>query len=108
MNALKHFMTVASGVEQEELAAAAGTSRAYLYRLANSGTAYARNAKSKLAAAIESKTQEMAKTSKGRLPIVYRTDLNAACRDCPYASRCLGTRATASQFEILEEQSGEE
>jgi hypothetical protein len=108
MNALKHFMTVASGAEQEELASSAGTSRAYLYRLANTETAYARTAKAELAAALEAKTQEMAKASKGRLPVVYRTDLNAACRACPYAQRCLGARATASQFEILGTDTGEE
>jgi hypothetical protein len=108
MNALKQFMTAASGTEQEELAAAASTSRAYLYRLANSGTAYARTAKAELAAAIEAKTLAMSKSSKGRLPVVYRTDLNPGCRACPYAQRCLGARATASQFEILGTDTGEE
>jgi hypothetical protein len=102
VNTLKHFMRIATTAEQEELAAAAGTSRQYLYKLANSGTDYARTAKADLAAKLEGASAVMHRASKGRLPRLYRTDLNDACRACPFAQRCLGELATRSHFEIFE------
>lgn len=103
MNTLKHFMRIATSTEQEELAGAAGTSRQYLYKLANSGAEYARTAKADLASKLEAASAMMHRTSKGRLPKLYRTDLNDACRACPFAQRCLGDLATRSHFEINEE-----
>ena len=43
----------------------------------------------------------MARESGGRLPSVYRTELNRACRGCRFAKRCLGDRAIAAEFEVL-------
>jgi hypothetical protein len=43
----------------------------------------------------------MAKASKGRLPVIYRTDIVAACRACDFAQRCLGERAVVSEFPIV-------
>jgi hypothetical protein len=52
--------------------------------------------------AIERVTREMARVSKGRLPIVYRTDTVAACRGCEYARKCLGEDiAVRSEFPIV-------
>jgi hypothetical protein len=45
----------------------------------------------------------MAKGSGGRLPIVWRTDLVTACRQCEFARRCLGDRALASEFGVVKE-----
>jgi hypothetical protein len=35
----------------------------------------------------------MARSSKGRLPRLYRTDLSDACANCDYARKALGARA---------------
>lgn len=107
MNQLKTWLAAASGPEQEELARRAGTSRQYLYKLANSTKGYARTAKAGLAAAIEQATAAMNRESKARLPRVYRTDLNTDCRACPYAQKCLGEAAIASHFVIVAEESGD-
>jgi len=51
---------------------------------------------------IERVTREMARVSKGRLPIVYRTDMVTACRGCEFARSCLGTDiAVRSEFAIV-------
>lgn len=101
---LKAWMYAATPDEQTQLAERAGTTRQYLYMLsANEQARYRREAKPELAAAIERETSAMHKASKGRLPVVYRTDLVKACRDCPFAQRCLGEKATASHFPIVNE-----
>lgn len=46
----------------------------------------------------------MARASKGRLPIVYRTDIVPACRACEFAQKCLGERAVVSEFPIVSGQ----
>ena len=56
---------------------------------------------------IERATKAMAKASKGRLPVVYRTDVVEACRGCEYAQKCLGERAVASHFPIVDPRPGE-
>ena len=43
----------------------------------------------------------MAKKSKGRLPIVYRTDLVPACANCEFARKCLGPIAERASFEVV-------
>lgn len=109
MNPLKAWMRIASVPEQQRLAELAGTSHAYLFRLANSGTNYARSAKAELAAGIEAASYILNKETKGRRPRLYRTDVNDTCRACPYASRCLGERAVASHFDVVQhvgEESG--
>lgn len=102
MTPLKLWMRAATAAEQELLAQRASTSRGYLYHLAASEeTNYKREPKPVLAAAIERETKVMAKASKGRLPIVYRTDLVEACRQCEFAQKCLGPTAIASEFPIV-------
>lgn len=99
---LKAWMRAATPDEQTLLAERAGTSRAYLYHLsASDATNYSREPRPKLAAAIERETLAMAKASKGRLPVVYRTDLVQACRECAFAQKCLGEKAVASHFPIV-------
>lgn len=102
MNRLKQWMDAASGPEQEELARRAATSRQYLYRLAAPGDLlYAREARPALAAAIEEATALMHRESKGRLPRVYRTDLNSACRGCAFAAKCLGNAIVPAEFKVI-------
>lgn len=95
---IKAWMSAATVDEQKLLAERAGTSRAYLYQLAGGH----RQASAELGAAIERETKVMAKASKGRLPVVYRTDIVAACRVCEFAQKCLGERAVISEFPIVE------
>lgn len=91
MNKMKIWMMAATTSEQEQLAKRVSTSRAYLYHLAaDDGSTYKREPKPILAAQIEHETQRMAKKADGRLPIVYRTDLVTACRQCEFARKCLG------------------
>jgi hypothetical protein len=101
VNLLKSFMQLASTAEQQRLADLAGTSQPYLYKLANSGEPWARNAGAALAARLEAASEVLHAESKRRLPKLLRVDLNAACRECPYAKRCLGDRVLASHFEVV-------
>lgn len=102
LNPVKVWMRLATADEQQRLADLAETSRQYLYRIANSDKPYARTVKAELAAGIEAASHILHKESKGRLPKLYRTDMNPTCRGCPYASRCLGERAVASHFDVVQ------
>ena len=51
---------------------------------------YKREPKPRLAAAIERETKALNISTAGRLPVVWRTDLVSACRDCDFARRCVG------------------
>lgn len=97
---LKAWMSSATVDEQSTLAKRAGTSRGYLYQLAGGH----RQASADLGAVIERETRVMHRASKGRLPIVYRTDIVPACRACEFAQRCLGERAVVSEFPIVADQ----
>lgn len=95
---MRQWMAAATVDEQLLLAQRVGTSRGHLYQLAGGH----RNASAERAQAIERETQRMAKASKGRLPVVYRTDLCGACRSCEFAQRCLGDKAVVSDFPIVD------
>ena len=99
---MKVWMRAATPAEQEALAAKIGTTRSYLYHLsASEDKAYAREPKPRLAAAIERTSAEMHRTSKGRLPKIYRTDLVSSCRECEFAAKCLGAAAVRGDFPII-------
>lgn len=103
MNPMKMWMKAATTEEQHALAAAAGTRHNYLYHLASDPSAiYHREPQPEMAAKIEAFTQTLNLENKGRTPVVYRTDLVTACRNCVFAQRCLGSRAMASQFPYVE------
>lgn len=102
-NALHAWMRAASTTEQEELARRSGTSRAYLYALANPNTKYHREARPELAIRIEHAAHDMHKESQKRLPRVLRTDLSTPCRECKFAQRCL---SDAQFFDIIDEETG--
>lgn len=95
---MKQWMAAATVDEQQLLAQRAGTSRGYLYQIAGGH----RQASAELGAAIERESRAMAKASKGRLPVIYRTDIVAACRACEFAQKCLGERAVVSDFPIVD------
>jgi hypothetical protein len=97
--ALKLWMREATSVEQEELAKAGDTSRGQLYQVAG-GFRKFRPGK---AIGIEIKAAEMHKASKGRLPMVYRTDLATVCAGCAFAQKCLGPIALRAGFEVAED-----
>lgn len=100
---MKAWMMAATPQEQEALAEMAGTSRAMLYQYAGGF----REASAQRGGDLERVTKAMAKASKGRLPVVYRTDVVDACRQCEYAQKCLGERAVASHFPIVDPRQGE-
>lgn len=98
-------MRAATPDEQKKLARAAGTSRTYLYHLAaEDDTQYRREPRPELAAAIEREIAAMHKASGGRLPLVWRTDLVKACRECAFARRCLGQEVVGrADFPVADE-----
>lgn len=100
MSQLKAWMRIASPTEQKALAAGAGTSRAYLYHLANDESAYGRYASPELAAALEAAAAPLA-AENPHLPRLLRTDLAKACRNCEFARQCLGASVIAeSEFRM--------
>lgn len=103
LTSLKHWLNAATGDERALLAERVGTSSAYLQHLAaNEEKNYRREPKPALAASIERETKAMAKASRGRLPVVYRTDLVTACRQCEFARKCLGDALVVrSEFPIV-------
>lgn len=100
MTAMKAWMQAATPAQQQRLAERAGTTRAYLYHLAGGF----RDASAELAQRIESASLEMQQETRGALPAIYRTDLNAACRGCDFAQRCLGPKAVRSEFDYLPDE----
>lgn len=93
-------MVAASPEEQDQLAAAVGSTRNMLYQYAGGH----RRASAERAGQIERVTAEMHRASGGRLPRIYRTDISSACLQCEYARRCLGARAVISEFPIVESE----
>jgi DNA-binding transcriptional regulator YdaS (Cro superfamily) len=95
---MRQWMAAATADEQILLAERVGTSRGMLYQMAGGH----RQASADRAQSIERETRAMAKVSRGRLPVVYRTDLCDACRGCDFAQRALGERAVVSDFPIVD------
>lgn len=100
MSQLKAWMRLATPEEQNALASAAGTSRMYLYHLANDQSNYGRSASPELAKRIEQAAAPLA-AANPRLPRLLRTDLAKACRECEFAVKCLGEQiVTESEFRV--------
>lgn len=101
---LKQWLRAAKPEDVAALAKAVDTSELYLRHLsAGPDKKYHREPKAPLAAAIERETLAMSKASGGRLPVVYRTDLNSTCRQCSFARKCLGEDVTtAGEFGVIE------
>lgn len=89
MTKMTEWMRLASTKEQHELARRAKTSRQYLYVLSNDRSPHTREAQPELAARIEKASVHLNRKNPN-LPVVMRTDLNQACRNCEYARRCQG------------------
>lgn len=96
---MQAWMRAANEDERLYLALEAGTSRGYLNQLAGGH----RDASPTLAAAIERVTLEMREETQGRLPVVYRTDLNSSCAGCAFAAQCLGEHVVMRrEFPVVE------
>lgn len=93
---MKIWMETATVAQQQEMAGLAKSSRGYLYQLAGGFRA----ASAELAARIEDASKEMHKRTKGKLPVIYRTDLSTACSQCQFARKCIGMKA---EFPLLGE-----
>ncbi len=76
------WMRQATTAQQQELAAAVGTSRPYLYQIKQG----VRTASADLGSAIERQTAAMAEGT--GLPVVLRSDLVPACAACEYMASC--------------------
>lgn len=100
MSQLKAWMRLATPEEQAALAKSAGTSRTYLYHLANDQSNYGRYASPELARRLEEAAAPLA-AENPRLPRLLRTDLAKACRNCEFARQCLGASViTESEFRV--------
>lgn len=97
LSILNLWMRAATADEQDLLAERAGTTRGQMYQLANGH----RRASPSKAHAIANASQEMAKASKGRLPVLYVTDLCEACQGCPYAAQVLKDKAVRAEFPVV-------
>ena len=90
---LKSWMAVATAQEQQTLATLAGTSRAYMYTVANAGSTKRKVSGKRIISA--DLAGRMARAATGfllailPLPEMLRTDLSPTCGDCEYAKRCL-------------------
>lgn len=102
MNIVKQWMRAATPEEQELMAKAIGTTRGMLYQYSNAKTTK-RHPSAERAAAFERASKVMHRQSRGRLPLIYRTDLAEACRTCEFAQKCLGPKAVRSDFPIVTE-----
>lgn len=98
---LRAWMAAATSEEQKLLAARIESSVGTLYQYSSGH----RQVSAARGIAIERETKAMARVSKGRLPVVWRTDTVAACRSCDFARRCLGDKALASEFPIVDARS---
>ena len=96
-NAFKLWMDAATPQQQEDLAAHLETTRPVLYHYSSKFYQMGPDRAGK----IERYTLALHKESGGKMPKVYRTDLNAACRDCEFAAKCLGEAAVVSSFDYL-------
>ena len=100
MSQLKAWMLLATPDEQRALAEAAGTTRPYLYHLANDKSGYGRSASPELARRLEMAAGPI-NANNPHLPRLLRTDLAQACRGCEYAAKCLGEQiVTESEFRV--------
>ena len=101
MSATLHAWLKAADVDQQQALADATTKGSintlFQYALGN------RRPSAQKAGQIEAAAENIRKRSKGRLPRILRTDLAAACRECPYARKCLGQAAVASDFEPVKD-----
>jgi hypothetical protein len=98
INPFKVWMRAATRSEQQIMAEAIGTSPGMLYHYSNEN----RQPSTERAIQIEKQSKVMSKASKGRLPEIMRTDLVSTCRSCEFAQKCMGGRATVSEFPIID------
>ena len=101
MSATLHTWLKAASIDEQQALADAATNGSinmlFQYGLGN------RRPSALKAGQIEAAAEPITRKSKGRLPRILRTDLTAACRECPYARKCLGQAAVASDFEPVKD-----
>lgn len=98
MTPMQAWWQLATTEEKVELADALGTSLKYLsfYALG------IRQPSAERGIQLEHATKTMSARTKGRLPVVHRTDVVSACRSCEFALKCLGRdRIEAGAFPVV-------
>ena len=81
---LKVWMEESNGDEKKLLAKSAGVGLVTLYQIA----AGKRRASAAIAAKVSVASVKMAVKSKGRLPVLLRSDISPVCAACPYSPKC--------------------
>lgn len=94
MKVVKDWIAAANKTEQTQLAGLAKTSRPHLYHLSSGRRACG----PELARRLELASRQIHTETAGRLPILLRTELCAACGRCEYAKECA---AAESMTKIL-------
>lgn len=100
MNIFKLWMKAATPEEQQLMADALGTSRGMLYQISGGHATVS----AERGILLERAAARMHRESKGRLPLIYRTDMVEACRQCDFAQKCLGSRAVRADFPLVTEE----
>jgi hypothetical protein len=80
MESFKAWLQRLTLAEKDQLVAAAGTSRGYLYLLSNGH----RRASAEAAGKLEAASDALARVTAGDVPPLYRGQVCDACRRCPY------------------------
>ena len=100
MNIFKLWMQRATEDERILMAAEIGSTRGNLDQYAGGH----RQPSAQRGAQIEEQAAIFHKESKGRLPLIYRTDLVAACHACSFARRCLSNQVIVrAEFPIVDQ-----
>lgn len=88
MDGLKQWMIAAVPAEIRELALLSGTSRGYLYQLANGQ----RKASAEIAGNVAAAAKAIRVGKERRLPRLGREGVSAVCSKCEYARKCTGVQ----------------
>lgn len=104
MNHLRLWMQSASSDEKAALADLAGTTVGTLNQIAGG---YRTNGEAAIRAGLARKLEKAALVLNKRnkaLPQLLRTDLSPECRECDFAQKCLGEKASMSGFVVLDRE----
>jgi hypothetical protein len=99
MNMMRLWMKKATEDERLLMAAEIGSTRGNLDQYAGGH----RQPSAQRGADIEREAAVMHADSNGRLPLLYRTDLVEACRNCEFARKCLGSEVVGrADFPVVD------
>lgn len=96
------WLAEATPEERQQLAELAGTGVNYLSQLSGGHRSASPELARELERAAAAVRKQRSPKARALLPVLLRTDLNAACRGCEFAEKCLGQAVVASEFRMLD------